>query len=116
MHTILSSTSSKQYDGNVTGEFPPGKFPPVNCPPANGPLEDGPPVELPPEDFPLSGGACNLTEGQLSCPKIVFCYLLAMIFEGEIVHSDIHGRQIGSNSEKCEIMEFEIRREVIRCL
>ena len=52
----------------------------------------------PPEDSPLSGGAGNLTEGQLGCSQhYVICFLLAMIFEGTIVHSDIHGRQIGGN-------------------
>ena len=61
---------------------------PVNCPPSNCPLED----------CLLSGGASNVTEGQLGCSQhYVICLLLAMIFEGAIVKSDIHGREIGGN-------------------
>ena len=77
------------YPATVPRELPHGELPQ-----SNRPLEDFPPANFPLEDSPLSGGAGNLMEGQ----HYVICFLLAMIFEGAIVHSDIHGRKIGGNS------------------
>ena len=72
----------------MSGEF----FPQVNCP------HQIAPWLIAPGRSPLSGEARNLTEGQLGCSQHYFiCFLLAMIFEGAIVHSNIHGRQIGGN-------------------
>ena len=59
----------------VSGELPPRKLPLGELPhgelPPPPPPANFPPVNCHPEDSPLSGGAGNLTEGQLGCPNIM---------------------------------------------
>ena len=74
-------TSQENFDINflMTSSLHPGWLPQVN---------------FPLEDSPYPEGQVIWRRGNWAVPNII-CFLLAVIFEGAIVHSDIHGRQIG---------------------